>query len=279
MTKVLIGLLLLLGAARGEKEIPKKHESSPAPPSSTQGRRMGWTGEYRRPGLDAATGETAQYEGDYPVRLEVPFTVLEGGYLAIDVDPWIVEIERFGKKLKVPVGMIPPNERLYLFVPRQKIKVDRLEQLQNRIRIESCAEALAFVRLLTSPRTFRLWPGERQRRSEVEILSNEDLDSTLVFGLRPPWPVGERTAGRDGILCSGGQMRELGIASAQARAIEGGFEVRRALMVVVHHDATSSAHMEQVVEGVGYDGSYERREAHTTGLPEDGVWWRFTPRM
>jgi len=79
------------------------------------------------------------------IRLQVPFTILEGGTLVIGEDP---RIGGFPKKL---------GEVLQLVLPSETVRIDTIAQLRGRVEISSPEEALAFCRLITSPRTFHLY--------------------------------------------------------------------------------------------------------------------------
>ena len=290
MIEAIVAIILLLGLGTPENEPPELAQSAPEQPlelpeqafpeESHRDLEQIWKRLQQLPPPE-------EFSGD---RLGLPFEILDGGALVISWDR------------RVPILMISPPEDLYLVLSDEVVRLDTIAQLRGRVAIGSAEQALAFCRLLTSPRTYDLWWPAR-RRMELEIMGAAQVDSDVLFGkywssshlqyLRREAPDFDGTwrheaQGYYGIVSSRQKLDEIGIRPAQARPILEGYEIERTLMVW-DHDARCTAchvgggglpndhnanrnHMERVVEIVGYDGSYVRTESDLDDLPT-GVRW------
>lgn len=196
--------------------------------------------------------------------LDTPFRLLCGAVLAIGTKPF---------SLEEPLGWpIEPDQRLYIVLRNQIIIINDLAQLRGHVTIETPQEALAFCRLITSPRTYHLW-RTTQGKYEAEIVSNDQIDRDFVFGDEA---LGEALSnagsGHCGIVSSRQKLDELGIGPAEVRTTPEGYEIRRRLLV--EDLDTRARYMAKVVEVVRQDGSYVRTGTHVYDLPS-GVAWSF----
>lgn len=277
MIEAIVAIILLLGLDVPENEPPEPAQSAPEQPlelpeqafpeESHRDLEQIWKRLQQLPPPE-------EFSGD---RLEVPFETLDGGALVISWDR------------RVPILTTSGPDNLYLVVSNDVVRLDTIAQLRGQVAIESAEQALAFCRLLTSPRTYDLWWPAR-RRMELEIMSADQVDSDVLFGkywsssylqyLRREAPGfsgswRHESEGYYGIVSSRQKLDEMGIRPAQARAIPEGYEIQRTVMVRDHnHRATDRNHMERVVEIVGCDGSYVRTESDLDDLPT-GVRWGF----
>ena len=194
--------------------------------------------------------------------LDVPFSVLDGGVLAL--------APRRGHPVEA-------FERLSLVLPNGKMaRVDRLSRLRGWVEIDTPEQALAFCRLKTSPATYFPWDDDNGK-CELEIVAKEQVTTAFCFG-DERWTQalrGSRYSGHYGVLASKADFARLGIEPAEARATSDGYEVRRALLA--EDLKTDELRMAKVVESVGHDGSYARKKEDVTDTPQ-GVWW-FIPKF
>ena len=194
-----------------------------------------------------------------------------------------------------------PRKRRIL--PTRAILIEDIAQLSGQVDIQTPGQALAFCRLLTSPTTWYLL-GHEGSYAEAEILSNTEVDTVLCFGdeqkadfYRNPEPQLPLSHGlpearawlrRQGLdedtpwsalypealswlrplgIVNGPKLRELGIEVTQASETPEGYEVCRTL--VLGDRATGKLRMVGVIEVVGPDGSYQRKEMREHDLPEE----------
>lgn len=261
MMKAIVAIILLLGLGSPDKEPPQP--ASEPPEQALESPEQVSPEESRRERIWKMLQQLPPPEEFRGERLEVPFEILDGGALVMALDR------------RTPASIIVGVRALYLVLPNEVVRLDSLAQLRGRVEIGSAQQALAFCRLLTSPRTYDLWWPARKRR-ELEILSADQVDSELLFG--EYWSSGyldylrREAAGYRGIVSSRQKLEEMGIGPTHVRTIAEGYEIRRALMVWDFD--MNRKQMEKVVEVVGHDGSYVRRESHAQDLPA-GVSWRF----
>ena len=163
-------------------------------------------------------------------------------------------------------------ERLVLTRKGKSTFVGNLAALKGRVRIRSAKEALQFVRLLTSPRTFNMWPSLGPRR--IELTTRKDWTLAFCFGDRDTlrW-----------LGFSGGRSRMGCIDDYEAWAYGGvgavvmedvdGYVIRRVLLVDV--DGPDAAHALAVVEHVGRAGEFRLVSKTRRPLPKSlGEDWR-----
>jgi hypothetical protein len=212
----------------------------PAAPSSAQ--RVAPVRELRIP----AEQLTLTLEPAREPPLETPF-VLKSGKLWIgiryrDGDPHV---------RPDPVG-------LFLVEGDSALYVNDLNRLRGHVRVSSPDEALAFVRLLTSPRTWRAMVRARGGGA-VEVISEAHVSGGFFFGdPRPLLPsrVGPLASGLVGIL-SPRDAQRMKLLPASVRTTTGGYEIRRTL----YRDEMTpgTERLLDVVEEVTPDGGFARR--------------------
>lgn len=213
-------------------------------------------------GLGSSHRDHEQARQSTGYQLEVPFTISKGGTLIVGPE---------GEAGGMPRMSLSPIERwevLDLVLPNETIQIETLDQLYGRVQIRSRREALAFCRLGTSPKTYYLLLNKATMISELEIVSNDEVDSDFMFGdehYAKGCRVSDKLSGYRGIVSSRKKLDEMGITPTEVHKTAEGYEVRRTLMVDNHN--TGRKHMERVVEVVGYDGSYARTESHMSDLP------------
>lgn len=61
-------------------------------------------------------------------------------------------------------------------------KINTIQSLENLVEIRSPAEALNFVRLITSPSTFNIMARQGGRKRQLELIYKESLNKEFVFG-------------------------------------------------------------------------------------------------
>lgn len=73
-------------------------------------------------------------------------------------------------------------KRLYVSISGKLYKINTIHSLENLVEIRSPAEALNFVRLITSPSTFNIMARQGGRKRQLELIYKESLNKEFVFG-------------------------------------------------------------------------------------------------
>lgn len=144
-------------------------------------------------------------------------------------------------------------EQLSLRTKSGQLRIQRLSDLQGHCRISTSAEALAFVRLRTSPATFSLFSADGTLW--LEPIEVKDVTQQLLYGL--PLPKLEdltRYAGRRNSI----YRAEDGFVAPRPVVIksDGCFEVNRVIEEYPLPSALSKGKTFEVVEVVDHDGRY-----------------------
>ncbi len=232
------------------------------------------------------------------LELETPFSVRKGGRLVIGSD--MNQGSGFPAEAFQHLYLMPRKRAI---LPKRAMLIEDIAQLRGQVEIQAPRQALAFCRLLTSPTTWYLL-GYEGSSLEVEILSNEEVDTVLCFGdeqkadfYRNPEPELPMSHGlpearawlrRMGLdeeapwsalypealswlrpmgIVNRQKLRELGIEVTQASEIPEGYEVCRTLLLGDYD--TGKLRMVGVIEVVGPDGSYQRKQMREHDLPEE----------
>ena len=145
-----------------------------------------------------------------------------------------------------------------------------LNALRGSVKITSKAAALRYVRLLTTPKTYYLWPVHA-----VEVVSRSDAHSLPDFGVASSWGFRAVDSGAYGII-SPRAWRIGKFTPPTVQQIKEGFIVTR--WIYTTDTGTEQARTEEGVyrirEWVGRDGAYRRRalERFDKKLPNT-AWW------
>ena len=188
------------------------------------------------------------------LRMEVPFAV-RTGRLAVcikhgSIPPW---------EAVYLISSTPPHMPSYLrggYWARCLFEVKTLDALRGYVQIETPAQALAYVRLLTSPRTFGCFPRS-QPRLELEVVSRDTVTPAFMFGDRRELElVREGGNGSWGVLDRSWAKRYGGLLATCTPAKDG-FLVKRTFLVEEWNEGYQELHhLERVEEWVGQDGRY-----------------------
>jgi len=185
--------------------------------------------------------------------LKVPFSIREGGRLVLCVErEWAGALE------------VEPL-RLFLILPSKVIEIDDLNKLCGRVKIETPRDALAFVRLMTSPRTYCVLSFTARGYIEAEIVSRVQIDTDFVFGDKIAVETLKKHGGYLGIV-NKEKLAQLGIKPPSCSKVKHGYEIRRTLLV--KDLMTNKQQILKVVEFVGRDGRYIRKESHPLDSPK-----------
>lgn len=185
--------------------------------------------------------------------LKVPFSILERGRLVLCVEEgW--------------AGALPCEPlRLFLVLPSKVIEIDDLNKLCGRVKIETPRDALAFVRLKTSPRTYHILSFASKGYIEAEIVSRDQIDTNFVFGDKIAVETLKKYRGYLGIV-NKEKLAQLGIKPPFCSKVKHGYEIQR--MLLVKDFMTNKQQILRVVEFVGRDGRYIRKESYPLGSPK-----------
>jgi len=168
-------------------------------------------------------------------------------------------------------GGIPPTEAVYLIsltLPHLPydlhglnsaqclFEVKTLNNLRGYVRIQTPQQALSYVRLLTSPRTFVCF-HRTPPRLELEVVSLDTVTPELMFGdRREADKVSFSEDGCLGVLDRKWARRYPGLFATCTRS-QDGFLVKRTLLVEEwNEDYEEVHHLEHVEEWVGRHGRY-----------------------
>jgi hypothetical protein len=189
------------------------------------------------------------------LRLSTQFQVLKGE---------LVVARDFNEPGGLPTDAF---ERLYYIDGRRRTKILDHRPLVGKVRIDTPAAALDYVRLWTSPRTY--WMFGSPLRGEV--LRAEDVDLNFVFGDRElASKLKSTSVGNRGVLPRGSAPPPFPAARVVRSAR--GFVVHRTL-VAVEYESRPLA--EEVEETVSRDGRVVRRVRRSQELSQPHDWSRF----
>jgi hypothetical protein len=199
---------------------------------------------------------SSMFEPNLPYTLTVPFRILNQGKLVVDRDHngGGFPLEAF--------------ERLYLESPKKSERIDDMANLKGKVIIQTPDQALAFVRLMTSPRTYLTWHtyGVNNSNGEQEAVIRGQVTEAFCFGdKKMSKDLRNTESGYLGIISNTFKMRLAGIRKAKVRVVKQGFEVRRTLK---GHEGKLLA----VKETIGFDGSYSRIVIKKRNLPKSIDW-------
>jgi hypothetical protein len=161
-------------------------------------------------------------------KLNVPFKVLKGGqFIICDKLGAPLPVEPFQDLFLVfpPFKVVEKKLNKHIswitIQPYQFIKIDNLNKLHNLVEIKTCEEALSFVRLKTSPRTYYLFDDYW----EVEVITRDQIDTKFTFGDKLMAQIFSKSggSGRLGIVGSKSKLKELGIEPTKVRRVKEGF--------------------------------------------------------
>ena len=188
------------------------------------------------------------------LRMVVPFAVRKGQL--------VVCIKHSSEPPQEAVYLIsstPPRMPASLRGPgwaRCLFEVKTLDALRGYVRIETPSQALAYVRLLTSPRTFGCFPRS-QPRLELEVVSRDTVTLAFMFGdRREAKEVKGFENGWWGVLDRSWAKRYRGLFAICTPAKDG-FLVKRTFLIEEWNEGYQELHhLERVEEWVGQDGRY-----------------------
>ncbi len=162
-----------------------------------------------------------------------------------------------GKLGLTGVGGEEPLHEVLVFVPKdgkEAQRVFRLEELKGRVAILNRESALQYIRLLTSPFTFRGFSAGRE-----EVVSYSWIDKQFFYGNERVYKhYGDATGiyyGHDGILAPA-ISKKLGVSPPVVQEIESGYRITRTLFEEKGFPQKVTLKAYRVVEIVGKEGSY-----------------------
>lgn len=212
--------------------------------------------------------------------LTVPFTVLKGRLaLCIVGAPSVPPSYQLYLVSSVPPTLPPELSKYKSGFATALLKIDTLDKLRGRIIIHTPSEALAFVRLRTSPVTCITF--NTQESIQVEVIASDRVSPDLTFGdhdmakemrtcepgvwavVPPPWkPAGKKYAG----------------LLAMCLPKENGFQVTRTLLVEnFPYDRKEVQYFIRIVEWVGKDGQYVIKKQSVIPNPKGPISDWFLP--
>jgi hypothetical protein len=164
-------------------------------------------------------------------------------------------------------------EHLYLEKQGRYKRIDHLSDVRDQVVIGTAESALSFARLVTSPRTFHLFPwsgegdAEDKARWALEVVLRDQVDRDLVYG------DGSRAShlrdvpdGYFGVL-SRETAEKCGISGAAVTEVGGGFQVDR--YVIIRGEGHKAVVLGRVKEKVGKGGEYELLECDEREAPRE----------
>ena len=161
------------------------------------------------------------------------------------------------------VDPIESRERLFVFRKGKQTEIPDLTSLRGHVHIDSAEQALSFVRLKTSPRTFHAF-YRSGAPTEMEVIPKDELLASLVFGDKH---FAEQMKNAENGYCgivSEQVFDHLGCRRVQCAASDNGFVVKRTLMSV-----TPDSHKVRFIilaEQVSQDGTYVVKQRLETRL-------------
>jgi len=185
-------------------------------------------------------------------------------------------IDLKGAKLAVTlfVPMDPPLYQMVLDTGKRSKRIWKLGQLRGLVDVRTADAALDFVRLRTSPATWK-YVGLQDKHGDVEVAVRDPFDAKLTFGANMHDP-GVGSGGYDGWygLVSKATARKIRLEAPKATAVPSGFVVSRT--VVDMH--SSKPPMVRLTEFVGFDGSWKMMSRQVIELPKGRMphinfWW------
>ena len=145
----------------------------------------------------------------------------------------------------------PLQERLVFLSSGDKTKsiIKSLNDLKNRVTISTPSAALNYVRLLTSPRTFRCFQMNR-----VEVVAKKWVTADYLFGDQSyfEWQKKHNDRGMDGLLNSA-KCKKLGVEQPVVKKTPQGYEIQRTFLKGFDEQTMGY----QVKEFVGFNGEYK----------------------
>lgn len=164
-------------------------------------------------------------------------------------------------RLKMKLAILPPLYAIYLRGRAHPIEIDDLNKLRGYVQINTPQQALAFVRLRTSPRTYLNF-ARTEGGLRVEVLSRDAVTANLMFGDRSlAQKVRKEPPGTWGVVAPPGTSAGHRYAGLLAKAVRTGqgFTIQRTLLAEElqgpYHEM-EVRYLEKIVEWVGRDGQY-----------------------
>lgn len=149
-------------------------------------------------------------------------------------------------------------------------EIKDLNQLKGKVKIDSPEDALAFVRLKTSPITWYLWG----RKSAMEVVSMDQVDLKFCFGDENEYRcrINSNCSGMYGVVKDKSDLDSMKIKRAEVKATKTGFEIHRTLLT--EGEKWCDNYIYEVTEFVGSNGSYSVREGKLRKAPKtDNIMW------
>lgn len=185
--------------------------------------------------------------------LNTPFTMLDKGTLVLGT----LSNEGIGDPIEAFL-------HLFIVYPNSALEITHLEQLKGKVKINSPRDALAFVRLKTSPVTWYFWEG----KGAMEVVSRDQIDSSFFFGDNETyeWLKRLNDSGWYGIVNTKSMLSALKIEQAKVKLAKNGFEIHRTLLT--QGKEWGDNYLQDVTEFVGRNGSYSVRKGKLRKAPE-----------
>ncbi len=174
---------------------------------------------------------------------------------------------------KDAVEPLEATERLYLLFGSKMTNIVNLNQLRGKVEINTPKEALAFVRLKTSPKTFYTFKPPECWEWELEVISPDLVDEDFVFGdKRKAEALKKCHSGYYGITPKS-RLAEFGIGTAKVRETKQGYEIER--VIIVKDFKKKLVRVFKVIEFVERDGYYIRKRKIPIDTPAIRSYFKF----
>lgn len=172
---------------------------------------------------------------------------------------------------------MPAIDRLCLYVDHKAQQIYRLSDLQGKVRITTPQQALAFVRLPTSPLTRYCSINflSRQQDMVMEVILPQDNNEALYYGYTYMARRYAKTRGGYAGFITKDEGKQLGIKPASCVASGQGFEVQRHIVVRRSNIKCDLLHL---TEWVGPDGEYRLKKSVRLKQNATPVHWNFVLR-
>lgn len=140
-------------------------------------------------------------------------------------------------------------------------QIDDLNKLRGYVSISTPKQALAFVRLRTSPETAGYFYETNNNSAQVEIVERGHFDPDYMFGHEADWDMFRSMPNGIVGIMDRKLVKQFKIPMATCTPVDGGFLITRTLLVENNNSLKGrDKNLISVTEWVGKDGSYVIKE-------------------
>ena len=162
------------------------------------------------------------------------------------------------------VAGYPPTEAMFYCVPTTEkqfvwclFEIDHLNKLRGHISINTCKQALAFVRLRTSRETSTNFFSTYHDSFQIEVVERERVTPELTFGNQEEFQLLSTLPNGSDAVVDRKLVKRYKIPIATCRAVQGGFLIKRTLLIENRSSSGESIlNLLAITEWVGKDGQY-----------------------